>query len=163
MTDILVVSAGPLTTVQDLGRPGWAHMGVPPSGAVDREALTFGNHVVGNDPGTAGLEATLAGPSLQFRAPAVGALTGAESNATVSGRPAPANAPVPVGAGEVLELRGCLHGVRTYICIRGGIEAEATLGSRSTDLMSGLGPPPPPAGAAVPVGGGPRTAPEPGA
>jgi len=159
MTDILVVSAGPLTTVQDLGRPGWAHIGVPPSGAVDREALTFGNHVVGNDPGTAGLEATLAGPSLQFRAPAVVALTGAESSATVSGRPAPANAPVPVGAGEVLELRGCIRGVRTYICIRGGIEAEATLGSRSTDLMSGLGPPPLRDGDALRIGAEPRRRP----
>ena len=159
MTEIAVVRAGPLTTVQDLGRPGWAHIGVPPSGAVDRDALVLGNRIVGNDPATAGLEATLAGPSLQFRAPALVALTGAEANATVSGRPAAANALVRVAAGEVLELRGCVGGVRTYVCIRGGIEAEQTLGSRSTDLMSGLGPPPLRDGDVVRIGAEPRTPP----
>ena len=160
MTEIAVVRAGPLTTVQDLGRPGWAHIGVPPSGAVDRDALVLGNRIVGNDPATAGLEATLAGPSLRFRAPALVALTGAEADATVSGRPAAANALVRVAAGEVLELRGCVGGVRTYICIRGGIEAEQTLsGSRSTDLMSGLGPPPLRDGDVVRIGAEPRTPP----
>src|SRR4051794_38222589 len=159
MTDILVVNAGPLTTVQDLGRPGWAHIGVPPSGAVDREALAFGNHVLGNDPATAGLEATLAGPSLQFRAPALVALTGAESNATVSGRPAPANALVRVGPGGVLELRGGVRGVRAYICTRGGIEADPALGSRSTDLMSGRGPPPLRDGDVLRIGAEPRARP----
>lgn len=77
MTEIAVVRAGPLTTVQDLGRPGWAHIGVSPSGAMDRDALAFGNHLVGNDPSAAGLEATLAGPTLTFDAPALVALTGA--------------------------------------------------------------------------------------
>ena len=128
MTEIAVVRAGPLTTVQDLGRPGWAHVGVPPSGAWTGP-LVLGNRIVGNDPATAGLEVTLAGPSLQFRGPALVALTGAEADATVSGRPTAANTLVRVAAGEVLELRGCVGGVRTYICIRGGIEAEQTLGS----------------------------------
>ena len=160
MTEIAVVRGGPLTTVQDLGRPGWAHIGVPPSGALDREALVFGNRIVGNDPSAAGLECTLAGPSLRFGTPALVALTGAESNATVSGRPAEANALVRVAAGEVLELRGCVRGVRAYICIRGGIDAEPVLGSRSTDLMSGLGPPPLRDGDTLRIGTEPRASPD---
>jgi len=160
MTEIAVVRGGPLTTVQDLGRPGWAHIGVPPSGALDREALVFGNRIVGNDPSAAGLECTLAGPSLRFGTRALVALTGAESNATVSGRPAEANALVRVAAGEVLELRGCVRGVRAYICIRGGIDAEPVLGSRSTDLMSGLGPPPLRDGDTLRIGTEPRASPD---
>jgi len=161
MSDITVVRAGPLTTVQDRGRPGWAHIGVAPSGAMDRDALAFGNRIVGNDPAAAALEATLVGPSLRFRVPALVALTGAESNATVSGHPAAANALVRVAPGEVLELRGLVAGVRAYICVRGGIDAEPALGSRSTDLMGGLGPPPLRDGDALRIGAEPRTPPDP--
>src|SRR5581483_6725441 len=82
---IAVLRAGPATTVQDHGRPGLAHLGVPPSGAADRAALDAGNALVGNPPGAAALEATLAGPALRFRAPALVALTGAETSAVGSG------------------------------------------------------------------------------
>jgi allophanate hydrolase subunit 2 len=74
---IEVVEPGPLTTVQDRGRPGLAHLGVPPSGAVDARALALGNVLVGNPPGAAGLEATLLGPRLRFDRPTLVALTGA--------------------------------------------------------------------------------------
>jgi biotin-dependent carboxylase-like uncharacterized protein len=129
MNAIEVLAAGPLTTVQDRGRPGWAHIGVSPSGAVDQPALERGNRLVGNESGAAALEATLIGPRLRFRAQALVALTGAVSRG-----------PFEVGAGDVLEVGQCRDGVRAYVSVRGGIDVEPVLGSRSTDLMSGLGP-----------------------
>lgn len=77
MTNVEVVSPGALTTVQDLGRPGWAHIGVPRSGAADRPALRLANRLVGNDEGAPALETTLSGPRLRFDRPTVVALTGA--------------------------------------------------------------------------------------
>ncbi|HEV8462820.1 MAG TPA: hypothetical protein VGQ38_19180, partial [Gaiellaceae bacterium] len=81
MTRIEVVRPGFMTTVQDRGRPGFAHLGVPPSGAADANALEVGNHLVGNAPSAAALEATLNGPALRFDGPATVALTGAETRA----------------------------------------------------------------------------------
>jgi biotin-dependent carboxylase-like uncharacterized protein len=149
---IEVLAAGPLTTVQDRGRPGWAHLGVPPSGAVDSNALALGNRLVGNDTGAAALEATLSGPRLRFRAAALVAVTGAETEAS--------DRPLEVGAGEVLELGGFLNGVRAYVSVRGGIDVEPVLGSRSTDLLSGLGPPQLREGDVLPIGPEPATAPQ---
>lgn len=159
MNELEVLAAGPLTTVQDRGRSGWAHLGVPPSGAADPHALALGNRIVGNDVGAAALEATLAGPRLRFRAAAVLALTGAETDASVGGRSVEANRPFEVGAGEVLQLRGCRDGVRAYVCVRGGVEVEPVLGSRSTDLLSGLGPPPLRDGDVLPIGRAPAMRP----
>jgi biotin-dependent carboxylase-like uncharacterized protein len=149
---IEVLEAGPLTTVQDRGRPGWAHLGVPPSGAVDPHALALGNRLVGNDAGAAALEATLSGPRLRFRAAALVAVTGAETEAS--------NQSFEVGAGEVLELGRFLSGVRAYVSVRGGIDVEPVLGSRSTDLLSGLGPPPLKDGDVLLIGPEPTTKPE---
>lgn len=130
-----MVAAGVLTTVQDQGRPGLAHLGVPPSGALDVHAFALGNRLVGNPPGSAVLEATLVGPRLRFREPATVALTGA---ATARG----ANAVIRLGAGEVLDVGRCLDGARTYVAVRGGFDAAPVLGSRSTDLLTGIGPAP---------------------
>jgi biotin-dependent carboxylase-like uncharacterized protein len=141
MTRIEVVRPGLLTTVQDRGRPGLAHLGVPPSGAADPAALELGNHLVGNPAGAAALEATLDGPVLRFDGPATVALTGARFLAPRHVRP-----------GDVVEVGRCVHGVRAYVCVRGGIEAEPTLGSRSTDLLTGLGPAPLRAGDVLEVG-----------
>jgi biotin-dependent carboxylase-like uncharacterized protein len=130
MTDVEVLSAGPLTTFQDRGRPGLAHLGVPPSGAADRDAYELGNRLVGNAPGAVALETTLLGPRLRFRTAALVALTGAEILTTA------------VDAGEVLDVGHCRTGARVYVCVRGGFVAPAVLGSCSTDLLTGLGPPP---------------------
>lgn len=142
MTTIEVVRAGPLTTVQDRGRAGWAHVGVPPSGAVDPRAYELGALLVGNASGAAALETTLAGPSLRFAAPALVAVTGGVADVSVSGRTAAMNVALHVQAGDVVEVGRCRRGVRAYVSVRGGIEAACTLGSRSTDLLTGLGPPP---------------------
>jgi biotin-dependent carboxylase-like uncharacterized protein len=154
MNDFEVLAAGLLTTVQDRGRPGWAHLGVPPSGAADPRALELGNRIVGNDADAAALEATLSGPRLRFREAAVCALTGAETDAVE------VNQPFEIGAGEVLELGGFLNGVRAYVSVRGGIDVEPVLGSRSTDLLSGLGPPQLSEGDVLPIGREPTTTPQ---
>jgi biotin-dependent carboxylase-like uncharacterized protein len=149
MNEIEVLSAGPLTTVQDRGRPGLASIGVPPSGAVDPLALELANRLVGNDSDAAVLEATMVGPRLRFHAPALVALTGAVSRR-----------PFEVGAGEVLEVGSCRDGVRAYISVRGGIDVEPVLRSRSTDLMSGLGPPPLRDGDVISIGAEPSGQPQ---
>ncbi len=128
MTCVEVVSPGLLTTVQDRGRPGLAHLGVPPSGAADPVAYELGNRLVGNPPGAAALEATLDGPVLRFDVPTTIALTGATSPGSSYRRSARSRT-----------VRGrCAHVRR----VRGGIDVEPTLGSRSTDLLTGLGPAP---------------------
>lgn len=152
MNELAVLRAGPLTTVQDRGRPGFAHLGVPPSGAADLRALELGNRIVGNDPGAAALEATLLGPVLRFAEAAVVAVTGAEASAAVAGRPLTRGTAAEVPAGGLLELGPCRDGVRAYVCIRGGIAVEPTLGSRSHDLLTGLGPRPLRDGDVLPLG-----------
>jgi biotin-dependent carboxylase-like uncharacterized protein len=159
--EVAVVRAGPLTTVQDRGRPGLAQLGVPPSGAADQWSLELGRRLVGNDPGAAALEATLIGPALRFTAPALVVLTGAEPDATVSGRPLERGLSIEVPAGGLLELGRCRDGVRAYISVRGGFAIEETLGSRSHDLLTGLGPPPLRDGDVLPVGPEPAARPDP--
>lgn len=131
-----------MTTIQDRGRPGLAHLGVPPSGAVDRASLELANRLVGNLPGAAGLEITVSGPCLRFRSGAAIALTGAAIEAALDGRPVAMNGPQHVRRGQVLELGVTSAGIRTYLAVRGGIAADPVLGSRSADLLTGLGPRP---------------------
>ncbi|WPO75064.1 biotin-dependent carboxyltransferase family protein [Streptomyces sp. KN37] len=154
MTDraFAVVRAGALTTVQDLGRPGHAHLGVPRSGALDPSAARLVNRLVGNPPYAAVLETTLTGCAVRPRRPVTVAVGGAPCPVTVDGRPAPWGAPVRVPAGALLDVGAALSGVRTYIAFDGGVAVEAVLGSRSTDLLSGLGPPPLADGAVLPLG-----------
>ncbi|WP_105974149.1 5-oxoprolinase subunit C family protein [Streptomyces geranii] len=154
MTDraLAVVRAGALTTVQDLGRPGYAHLGVPRSGALDAPAAALVNRLVGNPPGAAVLETTLNGCSLRPRCAVTVAVGGAPCPVTVDGRPAPWGAPVRVSAGALLDIGTALSGVRTYVAVSGGVTVEPVLGSRSTDLLSGLGPPPLTHGAVLPLG-----------
>ncbi|MEU1600465.1 biotin-dependent carboxyltransferase family protein [Streptomyces sp. NPDC005708] len=161
MTSALeVLAPGPLTTVQDLGRPGWAHLGVSASGAADTASLTLANRLVGNPENAAALEITFGGLQARLRCrrpdntPTVRylALTGAPCPATVNDRPVSLNAPVPVGDNDVLALGTPASGLRTYLAVRGGLTPPATLGSRSTDLLSGTGPAPLRPGDTLPVG-----------
>ncbi|MEU2362348.1 biotin-dependent carboxyltransferase family protein [Streptomyces noursei] len=154
MTDraLSVVRAGALTTVQDLGRPGHAHLGVPRSGALDGPAHRLANRLVGNPATAATLETTLTGCAVRPRTATTVAVTGAACPVTVDGRPAPWGAPVHVPAGAVLELGAATHGVRCYLACAGGIAVEPVLGSRATDLLSGLGPEPLADGTVLPLG-----------
>ena len=147
-----VERAGPLTTVQDLGRPGHAHLGVPRSGALDTPALRLANRLVGNPDGAAALETTFGGCTLRASHPVVVAVTGAVCGVRVGGRPAAWGAPVRVPAGAVVEVGAAAWGLRAYLAVAGGVAVEPVLGSRSADLLSGLGPAPLADGDEVPVG-----------
>jgi KipI family sensor histidine kinase inhibitor len=138
---IEVLQPGPLTTVQDLGRPGVAHLGVPRSGAADAAGLRRANRLAGNPDGAAGLEVTLGRLRLRFEADAVVAVTGAPVPLTLpAGVPDPAHGTVfAVAAGSVLRLGAPATGLRSYVSINGGIDVPPVLGSRSADLRSGLG------------------------
>lgn len=154
MTDraLSVVRAGALTTVQDLGRPGHAHLGVPRSGALDGPAAALVNRLVGNGPGAAVLETTLNGCAVRPRSTVTVAVGGAPCRVTVDGRPVAWGAPVRVPAGALLDVGAAVSGARAYVAVSGGIAVEPVLGSRSTDLLSGLGPPPLTDGTVLPLG-----------
>ncbi|MFG1778749.1 biotin-dependent carboxyltransferase family protein [Micromonospora sp. NPDC049048] len=149
---IEVLRAGALTTVQDLGRAGWAHLGVPRSGALDPTALRLANRLVGNPESAAGLEITLTGCELRFHRAAAVAVTGAETAVRVGDRPGDVGRPLPVPAGAVLRIGPPRDGLRNWLAIGGGIAVEPVLGSRATDTLSGLGPPPLRDGDRLPLG-----------
>ncbi len=152
---IEVVDPGALSTIQDLGRPGYAHLGVPRSGALDQPALRLANRLVGNQERAAGLEITLTGLRLRAQKSCRIAVTGAEADITVAGRAVGWGAAVSVPAGAEVVVGPALRGLRSYLAIAGGIEVEPELGSCSTDLLSGLGPAPLIAGAVLSVGTSP--------
>ena len=135
-----VLATGPLTTVQDLGRPGLAHLGVPRSGAADRGALRLANRLVGNPEPAAGLEVTLGGLVLRALGPLTVAVTGAACPLTVDGRPVARNSVLELLPDQLLRLDYATAGLRCYLAVRGGVEVPAVLGSRATDTLSGLGP-----------------------
>ncbi len=150
-----IVRPGPLTTVQDLGRPGLAHLGVGSSGAADRPAHRLANRLVGNVEKAATLELTLGGLVLRTDQPAWIALTGAAAPARGDHADIPAGTPAYLPAGTMLTVGVPPRGLRTYLAVRGGIAAAEVLGSRSSDLLSGIGPAPVSAGAALEVGPAP--------
>ncbi|WP_326599820.1 biotin-dependent carboxyltransferase family protein [Streptomyces sp. NBC_01803] len=147
-----VVRAGALTTVQDLGRAGLAHLGVPRSGALDLPAHLLANRLVGNPPDAATLETTLTGCAVRPCRAVTAAVTGAPCAVTVDGRPVPWGAAVRVPAGAVLVAGPATGGVRGYLALAGGVAVAPVLGSRATDLLSGLGPPPLADGVMMPLG-----------
>ena len=149
---LLIERAGPLTTVQDLGRPGYAHLGVPRAGALDQPALRLANRLVGNPEDAAGLELTLGGFTARLTRAGTVALTGACAPLRVDGRPAPLGAPVPVPAGARIEVGAAVVGLRPYLAVDGGIDVAPVLGSRSTDTLAWLGPPVVKDGTTLPLG-----------
>ncbi|HEV7208571.1 MAG TPA: 5-oxoprolinase/urea amidolyase family protein [Mycobacteriales bacterium] len=165
---LLVVRPGALTTVQDAGRVGLAHLGVPRAGPLDSGAAKAANRLVGNLEDAAVLETTLTGAALRAAPvscstpPAAGriliAVTGAEAAASVAGRPVPRGVPVQVGAGELLDIGPARRGVRSYLAVAGGIAVAPVLGSRSRDTLAGIGPAPLTVGARLPVGDLPKSA-----
>jgi biotin-dependent carboxylase-like uncharacterized protein len=148
-----VVDGGLLTTVQDAGRPGLAHLGVPPSGFLDAPAARLANRLVGNPEDAAVLETTGSGPVLRLGGSgAVVAVTGAPAPVLLDGRAVDQHTSLLVQPGQALQIGRALNGVRSYLAVRGGFAVPAVLGSRSTDLLSGLGPPVVAAGQSLAVG-----------
>ncbi|MEV5821351.1 biotin-dependent carboxyltransferase family protein [Micromonospora harpali] len=181
-----VLRAGALTTVQDQGRPGWAHLGVPRSGALDPAALRLANRLVGNPEDAAGLEITLTGCALRLTRAGTVALAGADADVWIGDgrlgdgrlgdvptgdpntgdarrtgprpgvhlgdRPGDVGRPLAVPAGAVVRIGPARSGLRTWLAVAGGIAVPPVLGSRSTDTLSGLGPPPLRDGDTLPLG-----------
>jgi biotin-dependent carboxylase-like uncharacterized protein len=149
---IIVEATGPLATVQDLGRPGLAHLGVSPSGAADRTAHRLANRLVGNPESDATLEITLGGLTVRATATHWVAVTGAPTTVLVNDRPMGSNGLLALPPGDRLSVLPPAYGVRSYLAVRGGIAVTPVLGSRATDLLSGIGPAPLRPGDELPVG-----------
>jgi KipI family sensor histidine kinase inhibitor len=134
-----VGAPGLLSMVQDLGRIGVAALGVPRGGAADPFALRAANRLVGNDGGAAAIEVTARGPRLRFAGPAHVAVVG-RGEVQVDGGPVAVDTVVPVAAGQEVSIGATFDDLRCYVAVAGGIEVDPVLGSRSSDVLSGLGP-----------------------
>ena len=144
---VTVLATGPLTTVQDEGRPGLASLGIGRSGACDRASYRLANRLVGNAAGAAVLEVTFGGLALRAEGDVVVVTTGARCAGSFTH-----NGPAELAAGAEMRLGPPPAGLRTYVAIRGGIDVESVLGSRSTDILAGLGPSVIAPGDVLPVG-----------
>ncbi len=149
-----VEKPGLLTTVQDLGRPGYRSAGVPVGGAMDRFALAAANRLVGNPEGAAALECTIEGPVLVAAARCLVAVTGGDLGLQVNGREAPTWTGLFLAEGDRLSFSGRRWGARAYVAVAGGLRCQAWLGSQSTYLPAGRGGPGRPlaAGDELPIG-----------
>ncbi|MDI9348689.1 MAG: biotin-dependent carboxyltransferase family protein [Candidatus Symbiobacter sp.] len=136
---INILEPGLSTTVQDLGRPGYYHIGIPLSGSMDRYSHHAGNLLVGNDVNAALLEFTFMGPKLEFTRDTVIALTGASMSILVNEVEHDGWQAIPVKAGDVVSFGFLIDGARAYLAIAGGIDVPVVLGSRSTYTLGALG------------------------
>jgi biotin-dependent carboxylase-like uncharacterized protein len=139
MSDLAVADPGLLTTIQDLGRPGYQRVGIPPAGPMDREAFILANRLVGNPDGAAGLELTLKGPTLEVRRACVVAVTGATMGLRVNGAEASAWTALALAPGDTLGFRMVTAGCRAYLAVAGGLDTPVALGARATYLRGRLG------------------------
>jgi biotin-dependent carboxylase-like uncharacterized protein len=149
---LTVLDAGLLTTVQDRGRFGYAHLGVPRAGALDAQAAALAGRLVGNPPDAAALETTMTGVAFRAGRALTLAVTGAPADVWVDGRAVPFAEPVSVRAGARVVVGAAHHGVRSYVAIAGGVAVPPVLGSRSTDTLAGVGPPQVRTGDLLPLG-----------
>ncbi|MEV7423727.1 biotin-dependent carboxyltransferase family protein [Streptomyces sp. NPDC091212] len=149
---LTVIGAGVATSVQDLGRPGLAHLGVPASGPADRRSFRLANRLAGNPENTPALEATVGGLAVTLSESRYVAITGAPAPVTVDGVPVRDATLVRLGAGSVLAIGRPWAGCRTYLAVCGGMEPERVLGSASRDSLTGLGPEPVRAGSRYGLG-----------
>lgn len=153
MITLEVLSTGPLTLVEDLGRTGLAHLGVTGSGPADRRSHDLANRLVANPPDRAALEVTLGGLSVQVQGGSIDiAVTGADCTPAIGGIPFGLNSVRRVKPGQIITLTMPSTGVRSYLAVRGGIDVVPVLGSRSRDTLSGIGPPPLRVGDRLPIG-----------
>jgi biotin-dependent carboxylase-like uncharacterized protein len=142
-SELQILKTGPLALVEDLGRPGLAHMGVTHSGAADRRSHTLANRLVANPDDRATVEVTFGGFSARVRGDDVAiAVTGADADPSVNGVPFGTNSIQYARDGQVISLGAPHSGLRSYLAVRGGIDVTPVLGSRSYDVMSAIGPQP---------------------
>ena len=136
---IRVLKPGLSTTVQDLGRYGYAHLGISPCGAADTVSLRIANLLVGNEEYAAVLEMTLLGATLEFERNTIVAISGANCACKVGQYRIPVNTSVEVPSGAVLQCGNMTGGARAYVAVRGGVDVPLVMGSASTDLRGGFG------------------------
>lgn len=136
---VTVIKPGLLATVQDIGRFQSQKYGVIASGAMDSYSLRTANLLAGNEENAGAIEITLFGTAVQFTENTVFAITGADMQAVLDGRPAPLNRPLYAEKGAVLSFSFAISGCRAYLAVAGGIAVEAVLGSRSTYLAAEIG------------------------
>jgi biotin-dependent carboxylase-like uncharacterized protein len=147
-----VHEVGASVLVQDRGRPGWAHLGVPRSGALDAPAAALANRLVGNPEDAACLEVLMGGLVVSSDAGAWVAVTGAACRVLVAERAREHGAAVRLPAGATLRLGRPVAGLRSYVAVAGGVAVEPELGSRSSDTLGRVGPAPVAVGDRLPVG-----------
>ena len=136
---ISVLQGGLQSTIQDLGRNGYAHYGISASGAADAVSLRIGNLLVGNPEDYSGLEMTLTGGEYQFNKDAFIALSGSEFHANLDGEPFSCQQGAYIRKGQTLHIGGTKKGARCYLCVRGGFDIPKYLSGVTTHIMSGLG------------------------
>jgi allophanate hydrolase len=136
---IKVIKPGLATTVQDAGRSGYYHLGIPPSGALDQYAFRAANLLLGNPETAAVLECTLLGPQLQFEVACRIAICGADMQPLINGQPQAAHQVLSIAAGDTLDFRPATAGMRAYLAVSGGIDVTEVLGSRSSYTLGALG------------------------
>ena len=134
-----ILKPGLSTTVQDLGRPGYYHLGIPESGAMDKFSLAAANLLVGNPEDAAALEAVFQGPEIRFDRDAVVAVCGAQMPPKVDGVEQPGWTSFAIKSGQTLSFGFLKSGARAYIAISGGVDVPLVLGSRSTYPLGALG------------------------
>ena len=136
---IEIISSGLQTTVQDLGRAGWRHMGVPESGGADKFSLKLANFILGKPFNSSVLECTLTGPSLKFSSPYSVTITGADMNPKINNKEVEMIKVIKVEPNDILSMDNCSKGCRSYIAFSEDILSEDFLGSASTYLSAKLG------------------------
>jgi biotin-dependent carboxylase-like uncharacterized protein len=153
MRALEVIRSGPLTLIQDLGRPGLAHLGVSRSGAADRRAHCLSNRLVANPETRATLEITMGGFTARVQGGPVDiAVAGADAHPSVDGIPFGLNSVRHLKPGQIVSLAAPRTGLRSYVAVRGGVDVAEVLGSRSYDTMAQIGPPPVRSGDRISIG-----------
>lgn len=136
---IKIIKAGLLTTIQDMGRYGYQETGMAVSGVMDTRSASLANILAGNDENEGVLEVTMMGPTVEFTADNIIAVTGGDLGATVDGAPLPRYEAVLVHAGQTLSFAAPKSGVRAYVAFAGGLDVPTVMGSKSTNLKSKIG------------------------
>ena len=134
-----VLSGGFLSTIQDSGRTGFAHLGISPAGAADSVSFRLGNLLVGNPPDAPALEMTLVGGSFQAVSRCIIALAGSDFAPSLAGVPLALWQSAEVLPGQMLALGATRTGARCYLCVAGGISVPSVLNSASTHVLTKLG------------------------
>ena len=137
--EMTISQAGPLSTIQDLGRPGFRRLGITAGGAMDPLSLRLANLLVGNPANSPALEMTLVGCEIRFERAALVAICGGDFETRVDGIPRSTHRPFGLARGQTLHVRSAQRGCRAYLAIAGGIDVESCLGGRGTDLRAGIG------------------------